>query len=46
MNEHDKREIKKLIEFKKELLRQREEKKNLTYEERIKLHLKHWRGEQ
>ena len=46
MDEHDIREIKKLVEFKKELLHQREEKKNLTYEKRIKHYLKHWRGEQ
>lgn len=46
MDEHDIREIKKLIEFEKELSRQREEVKNLTYEERIKHYLKHWKGEQ
>lgn len=45
MNEHDIQEIKKLIKFKKELSRQQEEEKNLTYEERIRHYLKHWRGE-
>lgn len=44
--EHDIKEIKNLIKFRKELLRQQEEEKNLTYEERIKRYLKHWKGEQ
>lgn len=46
MDKHDIQEIKNLIRFKKELSRQREEEKNLTYEERIRRHLKHWKGEQ
>ena len=46
MDEHDLQEIENLIRFKKELLRQREEEKDLTYEEQIKYYLKHWKGEQ
>lgn len=46
MNEHDIQEIEKLIRFKKELSRKREEEKDLAYKERIKRYLKHWKGEQ
>lgn len=45
MNEHDKREIENLIQFKKELKKQIEEDKELSEEERIKRHLQRWRGE-
>lgn len=45
MWEDDTQEIKKLIKFKKELLRQREEERNLTYKERIKRYLAKWRGD-
>lgn len=45
MNEYDKKEIEILLERKKELLRQIEEDKDLTYEERIKRYLARWRGE-
>ena len=45
MDEHDKKEIELLIELKKKLLRQIEEEKDLTYEERIKRHLARLRGE-
>lgn len=45
MDEHDKKEIESLLDFKKELLRQIEEEKDLTFEERIERHLAIWRGE-
>ena len=45
MNEHDKKEIKLLLDFKKKLLHQIEEDKDLTYEERIKRHLARLRGD-
>ena len=46
MDKHDIQEIKNLIRFKERLLRQLEEEKNLTYEERIIRYIKRWRGEQ
>lgn len=45
MNEHDKREIENLIQFKKELKKQIEEDKELSEKERIKKYIKHWREE-
>lgn len=45
MNEHDKREIEYLIQFKKELEKQIEEDKELSEEERIKKYIKCWREE-
>ena len=45
MDEHDKKEIESLLDFKKELLHQIEEEKDLTFEERIERHLAIWRGE-
>lgn len=45
MNEHDKREIENLIQFKKELKKQIEEDKELSEKERIKKYIKRWREE-
>ena len=45
MDEHDEKEIELLLEFKEKLLRQIEEEKDLTYEERIERHLARLRGD-
>jgi len=45
MNEHDKKEIENLIQFRRELEKQIEEDKELSEEERIKKYLQRWRGE-
>lgn len=43
--EHDKREIEKLKWFKKEIMKQRERRKDMSYEERIADFIKGLRGE-
>ena len=43
MTLHDKKEIEKLKNFKKQFLKQKEKEKGLSFEEKIKLYLKGWR---
>lgn len=45
MNEHDKREIEYLIQFRKELEKQIEEDKELSEEKRMIKRLQRWRKE-